>query len=74
MNVHVDTLGAGGQISGVKGTVGKGSLESTITVGTATDAAIDGAKLTVTGGEVKTDINVGKTEGKTTIEAGEITL
>jgi hypothetical protein len=74
MNVHVDTLAAGGQISGVKGSVGKGSLESTITVGTATDAAIDGAKLTVTGGEVKTDINVGKTEGKTTIEAGEITL
>jgi len=52
----------------------KGSLESTITVGTATNSEIDGAKLTVTGGDVKTDINVGKTEGKTTIEAGEITL
>jgi hypothetical protein len=74
MNVRVEQLSAGGHIAGVKGTVGKGSLESTITVGTATDSEIDGAKLNVTGGDVKTDINVGKTEGKTTIEAGEITL
>jgi len=74
MNVRVEQLNAGGHIAGVKGTVGKGSLESTITVGTATDSEIDGAKLNVTGGDVKTDINVGKTVGKTTIEAGEITL
>jgi hypothetical protein len=74
MNVHVDHLGAGGKIAGVTGSVSHGSLESTITVGTAADAAIEGAKLTVTGGEVRTDIDVGKTEGSTTISAGEITL
>jgi hypothetical protein len=74
MNVRVDELGPGGRIGGVRGTVSKGSLESTITVGIATDGDIDGAKLTVTGGEVRTDINVGKTEGKTDIEAGEITI
>lgn len=74
MNVHVEQLGAGAHLAGVKGTVSKGRLESTLSVGTATDSTIDGAKLTVTGGEVKTDIDVGKAEGKTTIEAGEITL
>lgn len=74
MNVHVEHLGAGGKLAGVKGSVSKGSLESTITVGTAADATIEGAKLTVTGGEVKTDINVGTAEGSTTISAGEITL
>lgn len=74
MNVHVQELGAGGHIAGVKGTIARGSLESTISVGTATDSSIDGPKLNMSGGETKITIDVGKTEGQTEIDGGEINL
>jgi len=74
MNVHVQDLGAGGHIAGVKGTIARGSLESTISVGTATDSSIDGPKLNMSGGETTITIDVGKTEGQTEIDGGEINL
>lgn len=74
LNIRVGQLNAGGQIIGAKATITKGSLASSIHVGTATDSRISAGEITMTGGMATLDVRVDSTSGSTTIEGGEITL